>query len=90
MASHIAGRIMKTTIDISDPLLRKARKVAARDGITLKNLVERGLKHVLDEPTRKKPFKLRDASFKGKGLRPELRDASWEQIRALIYEGRGG
>lgn len=81
---------MKTTIDISDPLLRKARKVAARDGVTLKTLVERGLQHVVAEPGRKAPFRLRDASFRGKGLRPELRGASWEQIRALIYEGRGG
>lgn len=81
---------MKTTIDIADPLLRKARKVAAREGVTLKALVERGLRQVVSEPASKKPFRLRDARFKGKGLRPELRGASWEQIRAMIYEGRGG
>ncbi len=26
------------------------------------------------------PFKLRRASFKGKGLRPELRNASWDRL----------
>jgi hypothetical protein len=82
---------MKTTIDISDPLLRKARKVAARDGVTLKALVERGLQQVVADSGTKPRFRLRDARFKGgKGLRPELRGASWEQIRALIYEGHGG
>ena len=35
---------MKTTIDISDALLREARKVAARHAMTLRALVEQGLR----------------------------------------------
>jgi len=35
---------MKTTIDIADPLLDEARKLAAREGTTLRALVERGLR----------------------------------------------
>lgn len=35
-------------------------------------------------------FKLRDASMRGEGLQPEFVNATWEQIRAVIYEGRGG
>ena len=31
---------MKTTIDIADPILEDARKLAAREGITVKALVE--------------------------------------------------
>jgi hypothetical protein len=83
---------MKTTIDIADPILEEARKVAARQGTTLRSLVERGLRHVLAEETKVgRPFKLRDASVKGGGwLRPELREARWEELRALIYQGRGG
>jgi hypothetical protein len=80
---------MKTTIDISDALLREAKKLAAREGITLKTLVERGLHRVLAETKQAPRFKLRRASFKGKGLQAELRDASWEAIRDLAYEGRG-
>ncbi|MCX7363295.1 MAG: DUF2191 domain-containing protein [Alphaproteobacteria bacterium] len=80
---------MKTTVDISDPLLREARKIATREGITLKALIERGLHRVVSETKPAVPFKLRRASFKGKGLRPELRDASWDRIRDLIYEERG-
>jgi hypothetical protein len=82
---------MKTTIDIADPILDEARKVAARDGTTLRSLVERGLRHVLTEAKVKRPFKLRDASVKGGGwLRPEFREAGWEKLRELIYEDRGG
>jgi hypothetical protein len=83
---------MKTTIEISDPVLREARKLAAREGTTLRALVEQGLRYVVEErkPKRKPGAKMPDASVGGRGLRPELKDAGWEKIRALIYEGRGG
>ena len=80
---------MKITIDISNSLLREAKKVAAREGLTLEALVERGLHRVIAERGRSRRFKLRRASFKGKGLQAELRDASWNTIRDLAYEGRG-
>lgn len=38
---------MKTTVEISDSLLREVRRLAAREGVTLRTLVERGLHHVL-------------------------------------------
>jgi hypothetical protein len=81
---------MKTTLDIPDPLLDEARKLAARERTTLRALVEQGLRHVVTARKRKTPFRLRKASFKGRGLRPELADAGWEQLRNLAYEGRGG
>jgi hypothetical protein len=81
---------MKTTIEIADPLLNDARKMAARDGTTLRALVEQGLRQVIAEKKTRRPFKLRDGSFKGKGLTPEFADADWEKIRDAIYEGRGG
>src|SRR6516225_2279843 len=93
MATHIhlpISTAMKTTIEISDPLLREARKLAAREGVTLRALVERGLHRVIAERKQGAPFKLRRASFKGKGLRAELRDAGWDRLRGMIYEGRGG
>ena len=80
---------MKTTVEISDPLMREARKLAAREGVTLKTLIERGLRRVVSEPKTSAPFKLRRVSVKGKGLRPELRDAPWDRIRDLIYKEGG-
>ena len=81
---------MKTTVEISDPLLNAARALAAREGVTLRTLVERGLRRVVSETKRPAPFKLRRASFKGKGLRTEFQGASWERLRERVYEGRGG
>lgn len=80
---------MKTTVDISDPLLREARNLAEREGVTLRAIVERGLRRVVAEPAPRAAFKLRRASFKGKGLQPGVRDAGWSRVRDLAYEGRG-
>ncbi len=81
--------VMKTTIELSDGLLHEARKVAARERTTLRALVEQGLRQVLAERTRKPAFRLRKASFKGQGLRPEAAEAGWDRLRDLAYEGRG-
>lgn len=81
---------MKTTIDISDPILNQARKLAAQQGTTVKALVELGLRHILAEQRQMGNFRLRRASFRGNGLKPELQDASWERLRELAYEAHGG
>ena len=80
---------MKTTVEISDPLVREVRKLAAREGVTFQTLVERGLHRVVSETKPGAPFKLRRASFKGRGLQADLRGASWDRLRDLAYEGRG-
>lgn len=80
---------MKTTLEISDPLLRDARKVAAQEGRTLRALVEQGLRKIVAEKKKRGQFQLRKVSFKGRGLRPELADAGWDRLRDLAYEGRG-
>jgi hypothetical protein len=80
---------VKTTVEISDVLLRDVRDIAAREGVTLRTLVERGLYRVIAETKRDAPFKLRRASFKGKGRQAELGEASWDQLRDLVYKDRG-
>lgn len=80
---------MKTTVDISDSLLGEARRVAAREGVTLRALIERGLHRVIQDAARPAPFKLRRASVRGNGLQPEFSGAAWEDIRDAIYRGRG-
>ena len=81
---------MKTTVEIADPLLKEARKLAAREGVTLRTLVERGLSRVVQEKKKSAAFKLRKASFEGQGLQAEFRNASWEKFTDTAYEGRGG
>lgn len=81
---------MKTTVEISDRLAEEAKALAARENTTLRDLIEAGLRSVLRERRRRRPFKLRDASLGGRGLQPEFRDAGWERMREAAYEGRGG
>lgn len=44
---------MKTTIEVPDDLYRKAKATAALDGRKLKDLVEEGLRLVLEAPRKK-------------------------------------
>jgi hypothetical protein len=81
---------MKTTIDIAESLLSAARRAAADEDTTLRALVEEGLRRTLAErEVGSAPFRLRRASFGGDGLRPELAETGWDQLRDLSYEGRG-
>ena len=70
---------MRTTIRLSDDLLRKAKKKAAEDGRTLTSLFEEGLKVVLAEPkpARRKRFELPISSASG-GIMPgvDLNDSA--------------
>ena len=81
---------MKTTVNIPDSLFEDVRRLAHEEHTTIKDLVEEGLRRALDEHRRSKPFRLRRATFKGKGLQGPLAGASWERIREIAYEGRGG
>jgi hypothetical protein len=81
---------MKTTVNISDTLLDEARKLASRERTTVTSLIEEGLRKTLNDRKRAGRFRLRKVSFKGRGLQPELADASWDRIRSLAYESQGG
>lgn len=80
---------MKTTVEIPDALLNAARRAASRDGVTVRALMIEGLHRVLESRKRDAAFQLRDATFKGNGLQPDVADGSWERMRDLAYEGRG-
>jgi Arc/MetJ family transcription regulator len=80
---------MKTTIEISDALLSEAKRLAERQGTTMRRLVEDGLRRVLREHRAAKDFKLRKASFRGRGLQAPLAEGQWDRIRELSDEDRG-
>ena len=80
---------MKTTVEIQDGLLKAARKVAAEEDTTVRALMEEGLRRVVEQRQATHRFRLRQASFGEGGLRPDVREGSWEPIRDLVYEGRG-
>jgi hypothetical protein len=79
---------MKTTVDISDDLLKQAKEYAARMGIPMREVLELGLQIALQskKPSRS-PFRLKTITTKGKGL---ACDGDWSVIRSFVYEGHGG
>jgi hypothetical protein len=78
---------VKTTVEISDALFQQAKAAAAEQGVSFRELVECGLRHVLKEARPKKKFRLRDCSFRGDGL---TSGTSWEGILDKAYEDRSG
>ncbi len=77
---------MKTTIDIADGLLERAKQEAQRQGTTLRDLVERGLAIVVQSETQPKPFELRSASVSGQGTTAEWEALSFDDRVAQMYE----
>jgi len=80
---------MKTTIEIADALLAEAKRIAASEGTSVRDLVEDGLRRVVSERKRPRKFRLQRASFKGNGVRPDVEEGNWERLRDLAYKGRG-
>jgi hypothetical protein len=81
---------MKTTIDIADPLLKQAKRLAARRGTTLKVVVEEALRDALKRAPDEVPVELRTHTYAGRGLQPGLSWDDFGALRDLAYEGRGG
>ena len=73
---------VKTTVDIADAVLREAKLIAAREGTTLKALVEEGLRHVVDERAKQtNGFKLRDCSYGTGGGMPGIDINDWMSMK---------
>src|SRR5438874_12541925 len=80
---------VKITVEIADALLDEAKRLASRDRTTVRALTEGGLRRVVAERKRGEDFRLREASFGGLGLGPELEGAGCDRLRDLAYRGHG-
>ena len=80
---------MKTTVELSDELLRRTRRLAKREGVPMRALLEDGLRQVLKQRETKPIRKFLFPTFGGDGLRDEFIGADWERIRDEIYRDRG-
>lgn len=78
---------MKTTVDISDDLLQKAKKLALQRRVTMKQVLEEGLRLVLREPKRPGGYKLPDLSVGGH-LSEEFVGSPWSEWRKAAYGDR--
>ena len=81
---------MKTTVEIADPLFDEAKREAERSGCTLRDLIEVGLRNELDRRREGTPFKLRDASVRGEGLQPGVRDDARAMKAYVRWMGQPG
>lgn len=75
---------MKTTIDIQDELLARAKRHARHTGRPLRAVVEEGLRLVLAAPPQA-GYELPDLSVGDIGRQDPLEQYSWSDLRSIIY-----
>lgn len=80
MVSH-----MKTTIEIADDLLARARRQARKERTTLRALVDEALRQRLARPAASGGFRLRRHAFTGHGTQQAIAEGRWDSVRDLIY-----
>lgn len=79
---------MKTTLEIADGLLERAKRHARKTGRPLRAVVEDGLRRVLDAQGPAPVYELPDRSVGQPGGRNPLASYSWAELRDDIYGGR--
>lgn len=82
-------RHMRTSVDIPDPLLRRAKKLARDRGVTLKQLLVEGLRAALEKATPVARHRMKDRSFGEGGLVSGLSWSDVDRMDELAYEDRG-
>jgi hypothetical protein len=79
---------MKTTVEIPDALLERARIHARRSGRPLRALIEEGLRLVLQAGSARVDYRLPDRSVGIPGEPNPLEAMSWQDLRDEAYAGR--
>jgi len=79
---------MKSTFDINDALLARAKRHARKTGKPLRALVEEGLRRVLEDTSSQTSYKLPDCAVGRQGAPDPLEHYSWQDLRDEIYGGR--
>lgn len=79
---------MKTTLEIQDELIRRAKRYAKRTGRPLRAVVEEGLRRVLSDTPRSKRYELPDYSVGNSNASDPLEAWSWQDLRDEIYAER--
>ena len=76
---------MKTTLDIQDTLLQRAKKVSKSTGRPLRALVEDGLRQVLEESSSVERYRMPDRSVGDPDDPNPLEGLSWQDLRDEMY-----
>ena len=80
---------VKTTIDIHDELLVRAKRHARQNGRPLRAVVEEGIRLVLSTTRARPRYRLPDRSVGVTGAPDPLEAYSWQDLREMIYSDRG-
>jgi hypothetical protein len=81
---------VKTTLDIQDALLLRAKRLSKRTGKPLRSLVEEGLRHVLEQEGQSRRYELPDHSVGDPQADNPLDALSWQDLRDITYGGQRG
>jgi hypothetical protein len=76
---------VKTTLDIRDELLERAKQLAKREGQPLRSVVEEGLRLVLIASEEKSAYVLEDFSVGDPDALDPLESLTWQDLRQEIY-----
>jgi hypothetical protein len=76
---------LKTTVDIADDLLLRAKQQARSSRTTLRSLIEEGLREMLGRAATAKRRPIKPVTFRGKGLQREFSCKGWDAIRDASY-----
>jgi hypothetical protein len=79
---------MKTTVDIADALLARAKRHAQKTRRPVRALIEEGLRRVLDEAAANVRYELPDRSVGRADAADPLEGLSWSELRNEIYGNR--
>jgi|GEM_PF-593602 len=75
---------VKTTVEISDDLLREAKAHAARRGVSFRQVFEGSLRDYLERAKEDSGrYRFPDLSYGSGGLRPGL---DWKRLHELAYD----
>jgi hypothetical protein len=80
---------MRTSVDIPDPLLRRAKKLARARGTTLRELLLDGLRIMVEREGSAGVYRMNDRSFGEGGLVEGLSWTDSERMDELVYGDRG-
>ncbi len=81
------SRHMRTSIDLSTAAFNALKKLAAENGVTMKELVERAVREIVENSKKLKRGSrtLPDYSYGGEGISTEYAGLPWSSIRDTIY-----
>lgn len=80
---------VKTTVEIPDKLLARANRHARKSGHSLSEVIEEGLRQLLDVPVPRIRYRLTDVCGGNPSGTDPLEPYSWQELRAMIYGHSG-